>query len=146
MSAQTEGDKTGKGNTMTKTYKEELKSHLRHIIETIEHTYNVTIGNEDMTDDEKERYEDEHEMVEDTIFDTLDTVYKVGHDGSFRGVSFMVAYGGPTIWVDAHENYAVVRGSWGIHNACDDNLNPHAAMWLWDEYEMFFENYGPCAR
>ena len=60
-------------------------------------------------------YEQEDYSVIDYLEGVLDIEYVVGSDGEYRGARVLVAFGGPTIWINTRTN--TVEGGWWEESA-----------------------------
>ena len=61
--------------------------------------------------------------VLDYLEGALDIEYVVGSDGEYRGARVLVAFGGPTIWINTRTNQ--VEGAWwqdSAHATFDDAI------------------------
>ena len=57
-----------------------------------------------------EEYEQEDYSAMDYLESVLDIEYVVGNKGDYRGARILVAFGGPTIWINTRTNQ--VEGAW----------------------------------
>jgi hypothetical protein len=102
-----------------------VKSHVLSIVKDIENGYEAencehcgihTIWSEDEYYKECECGHEQDRIISgmDYIFDSMETNYITDGCNGFLGARFLVAFGGPNIWIDTHSQ--TVIGSWWGEN------------------------------
>ena len=84
-----------------------VKTHVMSIVEGIEK--GITYEESGIVDDDSCNATDGISGL-DYIADVLDIEYTVNHKGEYLGARILVAFGGPTIWVDTRRQ--TVEGAW----------------------------------
>ena len=80
----------------------DLQAHVNQIAQQLSNPNQLEVW--------AEEYEQEDFSVMDYLEGVLDIEYVVGSDGEYRGARVLVAFGGPTIWINTRIN--TVEGGW----------------------------------
>ena len=109
-----------------------VKQHVLNIVDTLENPPLL-----DEMEKHEMGYEEEDEVTlsaYDYLTDALDVVYYVNSNREYVGTRLLIAFGGPTIWVDTYTR--TVAGNWwgdsytetfndtiGLTEACEEMYN-----------------------
>ena len=85
----------------------DLQTHVDQIAQRL--------SNPNQLEEWAKEYEQEDFSVFDYLQDVLDIEYVVDKEGDYRGARILVAFGGPTIWINTRTN--TVEGGWWEESA-----------------------------